>query len=80
MTIHSIDAEPPPDQGAYQGPAGWARRGAAGMGILPGESLPDDSVPAMGGTGVPATAEDADPDISPSLAGGHAGGSHRDPD
>ena len=54
--------------GAHQGPERWARRGAAGIGMPPGESGVDQGVLAA-----PPTADGADPDISPSLAGGHAG-------
>jgi hypothetical protein len=61
--------------GAHQGPGRWARRGAAGIGLPPGES-----VSAEDGAGSPPTADHGDPDISPSLAGGHAGSSRRDQD
>lgn len=55
--------------GAHQGPGRWARRGAAGIGLPPGESV------AAGDVAGPPTADGGDPDISPSLAGGHAGAS-----
>jgi hypothetical protein len=57
--------------GAHQGAGRWARRGAAGIGLPPGESAAGDI------TG-PPTADGGDPDISPSLAGGHAGASGSD--
>lgn len=71
MTMSIDDSNDRPDDGAHQGPGRWARRGAAGMGMPPGESV-------LGDEGAPPTAEAGDPDISPSLAGGHAGATSHD--
>lgn len=65
-SAHSGGAHP---DGAHQGPGRWARRGAAGIGLPPGESV------TAGDAVGPPTADGGDPDISPSLAGGHAGAS-----
>lgn len=59
--------------GAHQGPGRWARRGAAGIGMPPGESGSD-----RGAVEAPPTPDIGDPDISPSLAGGHAGATRTD--
>ena len=61
-----------PSGGSHQGAGQWARRGAERMGLSAGEDGDVDSVPE------PPTADDADPDISPSLAGGHTDGTHHD--
>jgi hypothetical protein len=69
MTTDSSPDQDRPGDGAHQGPGRWAQRGAAGMGMLPGDSAADATVSG------PPTPDAGAPDISPSLAGGHAGSS-----
>lgn len=74
MSDQDSTAEPQaPGAGAHQGPGRWARRGAERMGMPTGEVGPEHDGPFE-----PPTADSGDPDISPSLAGGHAGATHRD--
>ncbi len=52
--------------GASRGPAQWARRGAEASGLPAGETGAGPE-PAD-----PPTTDDREPDVGPSLAGGHA--------